>query len=96
MFFHDGFVYGGEPEDNLKVTEVKPLPDQIMILTFNNGEFRLFDATILKGPVYEPLKIAEIFNHPVIDHGVVTWMDGEIDCSPEYMYEHSYEYAKVG
>lgn len=95
MFFHDGFVYGGEPEENLKVIKVKSLPNQIMLLTFNTEETRLFDATVLDGPVYEPLKQQEVFHHPTIDHGVVTWMQGAIDCAPEYMYAHSYEYAEM-
>ena len=37
-----------------------------------------------------------IFQKPEIDHGVVTWMNGEIDCSPEFMYDKSYEYESVG
>ena len=44
---------------------------------------------------FEPLSKAEVFNNPEIDHGVVTWNEGQIDCAPEYMYEHSYEYALV-
>ena len=78
MYFHNGLVCGGKPEEMIK-----------------NGEERLFDATILSGPVYAELQKEEVFMAPVLDHGVVTWKDGEIDCSPEYMYDHSYEYAKV-
>ena len=95
MYFVDGFVYGGEPKGIIRVEKVKPLPDQMMLLTFNNHEQRLFDATILNGPAFEPLSKAEVFNNPEIDHGVVTWNEGQIDCAPEYMYEHSYEYALV-
>lgn len=65
-------------------------------VTFSNGETRLLDATELNGPVYEELKAPEIFNDITIDHGVVTWKDGEIDCSPEYMYDISYEYSNHG
>ena len=25
-----------------------------------------------------------------------TWLDGDIDCAPEFMYKHSYEYSKAG
>lgn len=96
MFIMDGIVYGGEPVETLKVTKVKVLPDRIMLLTFNTGETRLFDATILNGPVFEALKEPEVFEKPVIDHGIVTWKDGSIDCAPEYMFEHSYEYSLVG
>lgn len=96
MFIKDGIVYGGEPEKPIKVEQVKILPDMMMLLRFNNGELRLFDATVLDGPVFEPLRNEQVFSSAVIDHGVVTWMDGEIDCAPEYMYNHSYEYSMVG
>ena len=93
MFISNGMVYGRIPEINAKITNVKILNDQIMILTFNGGEQRLFDASILRGSAFEPLKDPNIFKNAVLDHGMVTWLDGEIDCAPEYMYQHSYEYA---
>jgi hypothetical protein len=55
----------------------------------------LFDATVLNGVAFEPLKDEAVFKAAVVDHGVVTWMDGEIDCAPEFMYKHSYEYSMV-
>lgn len=96
MFVRDGIVYGGEPEQPIKVDHVTVLPDMIMLIQFNNGELRLFDATLLEGPAFESLHDEQVFSTPVIDHGVVTWLDGEIDCAPEYMYKHSYEYSMVG
>ena len=66
----------------------------MMILTFSSGERRLFDAAILNGPVFEPLKNPEIFQDVSVEYGVVTWMNGEIDCAPEYMYQHSYRYPE--
>jgi hypothetical protein len=36
-----------------------------------------------------------VFKTAAVDHGVVTWLDGEIDCAPEFLYEHSYEYSMV-
>ena len=95
MYIMDGIVYAGEPTESLEVTKVKPLDDMIMLVTFSNGETKLFDATILTGQVYEPLKDDKIFKNPVIEYGVVTWNDGDIDCSPEYMYKNSYEYPEV-
>ena len=92
MYIRDGFVCGGEPAEMLKVKTVRPLRDGIMILEFNNGETRLFDATVLEGEAFELLKNEEVFMHPEIEDGVVTWNGGQIDCAPEYMYEHSYEY----
>ena len=96
MYIRDGIVYGGEPEKPIKIEQVKTLPDMMMLIRFNNGELRLFDATVLEGSVFEPLRNEDVFTAPVIDHGIVTWLDGEIDCAPEYMYSHSYEYSAVG
>ncbi len=74
---------------------MKVLPDKMLLIRFNNGETRLFDATMLEGPAYEPLRDENVFSEPVIDHGVVNWLQGAIDCAPEYMYRHSYEYSEV-
>ena len=95
MYISNGFVCAGEPTEVLKIEQIKVLPDMIMILTFSTGEQRLFDATVLSGTVFEPLKKVEVFSNARIEHGVVTWLDGEIDCAPEYMYEHSSEYSMV-
>ena len=96
MYYHNGFVIGGEPKETIKVTRVKTLPDRMMLITFNNGETRLFDATQLNGPVFKALENEDVFMSPVLDHGVVTWLEGEIDCAPEYMYRNSYEYEETG
>lgn len=93
MYINNGYVYGGMPKEIPGIAEARALDDGIMILTFKNGETRLFDSTVLTGPVFAPLKDESVFKNFAIDHGVVTWLDGEIDCAPEYMYKHSYEYA---
>lgn len=87
MFISNGMVCGGEPPAQIKIVNAKPLENRMMILTFNSGEERLFDSTVLTGPVYEPLEITEIFNSVAIEHEVVTWKNGDIDCAPEFMYE---------
>lgn len=73
----------------IEVIAVEPLNDMKMILTFSNGEKRLFDAKILTGSAFEPLKNAKIFENYKIVDGVVTWLDETIDCTPEYMYLNS-------
>ena len=95
MYIMNGIVYGGEPKEPVKVQQVKVLPDKMLLIRFNNGETRLFDATMLEGPAYEPLRDENVFSEPEIDHGVVTWLQGAIDCAPEYMYRHSFEYSEV-
>lgn len=95
MYILNGIVYGEEVMNVFRVIAVKPLKDRIMLPTFSNGETRLFDATILEGEVFEPLKNENIFRNPSIEHGVVTWLDGDIDCVPEYMYKNSYVYTSM-
>ena len=43
MYLKDGIVYGEQQVPSLKISEVKVLPDRILLITFNNGETRLFD-----------------------------------------------------
>ena len=95
MFFANGMVYGDTPKEMMKIVAVKPLENMTMILTFNSGEQRLYDATeLLKYPIFQVLKDKEVFLHPVLDHGVVTWNNGALDLSPDAMYENSFPYEK--
>lgn len=59
------------------------------------GEQRLFDASILTGFAYKPLSDEDTFKNCKVVDGVVTWLDEEIDCAPEYMYVNSYEYPSI-
>ena len=95
MFTLNGIVYASEKPDNIQITSAKPLDDMMMILTFSTGEQRLFDATILDGPAFAPLSDTTIFKNCKIIDGVVTWMNEEIDCAPEWMYENSYAYPSM-
>lgn len=84
------------PEEGLKIFRwflQPPLDDMMMLLTFSTGEQRLFDATVLAGPAFEPLKDEKVFKNCQIVDRIVTWMNEEIDCAPEYMYENSYAYS---
>ena len=95
MFELNGIMYAGTSSDSIEVKSVKPLSDMIMLITFTSGETRLFDASTLSGPAFERLKEYSIFMNPVVEYGVVTWDNGKIDCAPEYIYSHSYEYTMV-
>lgn len=47
----------------------------------------------MKGTAFAPLmdeKVLEDFN---IFHGVMTWMNGDIDIAPETMYSDRYPYT---
>ena len=95
MFISNGIVYASERPENVQIIAVKPLGNMMMLLTFSTGEQRLFDASVLNGPAFAPLTDEKIFKDCKIVDGVVTWIDEDIDCAPEYMYEHSYAYPSL-
>ena len=95
MFEVNGIVYASSPRKLLKISDAKITGKMMMLLTFSSGELRVFDAKILSGEVFAPLADDSIFHNFKITHGVVTWMNGEIDCAPEYMYENSFPYVKA-
>ena len=71
------------------VIEVEPLQDYRMLLTFENGEKRLYDAApLLEKPVCASLKDMSFFAQVKAVYGTVVWSD-EIDVVPENLYECS-------
>ena len=95
MIVKDGICYAGTLAEGIKVTEAKPLRGGMMLVTFSTGEKRLFDTTQLKGTAFAPLAQDEVFQHPTIFHGVITWQNGEIDIAPETVYRMTYAYDDV-
>lgn len=94
MYLVNGIVYAGELTENINIKEAKPLPYGMLLLTFSTGEKRLFDTTMLQGSAFAPLSDEKVFSDVHVSHGFVSWMNGEIDCAPEYMYENSYAYEE--
>ena len=95
MYIKDDICYAGELQENIKVTEAKPLRGGMMLITFSTGEKRLFDTTMLIGEAFKPLAEEKIFRSPVLAHGVITWNQGEIDIAPEFVYKNSYAYDSM-
>lgn len=92
MYIIDDICYAGEKSENIKVTEVKPLKGRMLLVSFNTGEKRLFDTTMLSGSAFIPLQDDSVFENPVLFHGIITWADGSIDIAPETVYNESYPY----
>lgn len=68
------------------VSDVKPLPNYILQLTFSNGEQKRFDMTpYLQYPVFQCLKNPGFFKLAKVDYGTVTW-PGDVDIAPETLY----------
>lgn len=73
----------------LEITKAKYLNDFRMLVSFNNGESRLFDfATIVERyPVFVPLKDRNTLKHFHISD-TLEWCNGTIDIAPEYIFEY--------
>ncbi|MDP2829764.1 MAG: DUF2442 domain-containing protein [Sulfuricellaceae bacterium] len=69
-----------------KVTTVQAFSNYRLLVTFENGERKVFDMTpYLDYPVFQRLKNPGFFGLARIDYGTVTW-PGEIDIAPETIY----------
>ncbi len=96
MYTVDDVVYAGNPEPILKVTGVKVLDGYNLLVRFNDGQSKVFDCrSLLDEEVFQPLKDIEVFKTVYIDYGVLTWCDGDIDISPDYVYKHGTDVAEV-
>ncbi len=96
MYIVNGIAYAGTGKEERKVESVKVLDGMILVIRFKSGEERLFDATtLLKFPVFQPLKDDKIFRNPKIEFGTLSWDNGKIDIDPETLYEESYPYEPM-
>lgn len=93
MYIIDDICYAGEATPDIKVKEATVLRGGMLLITFSTGEQRLFDTTLLTGSAFEPLKDEKTLADFTIFHGVMTWLNGEIDIAPETMYVDSYPYT---
>ena len=72
-----------------RVTAVTPNDNYELLLTFNNGEKRMFDAHQLLGmTVFSPLKNMSFFKSVKVEYGTVVWPQ-DIDYCPDTLYAQS-------
>ena len=73
----------------LDVTELEILDDYKLRLTFENGEVKVFDCQpLLSEKPFVAIADSAVFRRAQVEYGTVVW-PGEIDISPEYLYEKS-------
>lgn len=73
----------------LAVIQVEPKPDYKLLLTFENGEQRLFDVSpYLETGKFQELKDVSLFNSVKIVFDSIEWANG-LDLDPELLYRES-------
>ena len=92
MYIRDDICYAGTPAEDRRIVAARVLAGGMMLIEFASGERRLWDITLLKEPVFQPLQDEKVLREFVIFHGILTWQNGEIDIAPETVYAMSYPY----
>lgn len=76
----------------LSVKEVKTLNEYKLLLTFENGEVRLFDMSpYLDKGIFREIKDLYLFKSARVSFDTVEW-ENEADIDPETLYEDSVPY----
>ena len=71
---------------NPRVRDVKPQTDYRLLLTFTNGEVKVFDMKpYLNYNMFKPLKNIDFFNAVRPSHGTIQW-ENEADLCPDTVY----------
>ncbi len=71
------------------VIKVIPKDDFSLLVTFNNGETKLFDARpYLEKGIFTKLKQLELFQQAYVAFDTVCW-PGDLDIAPETLYDRS-------
>lgn len=76
---------------NIWITEANYIEGYLIRLSFNNGETKLFNGTnlISGNTIFASLKDLSKFKDFTLDGWTLTWDNGKLDISPEYLYENS-------
>lgn len=73
----------------LSVTDVKPLEDYKLLLTFENDEQKVFDVTpYLEVGKFSELKDDDLFKSVHISFDSIAWKN-QLDLDPELLYKKS-------
>ena len=79
----------------LSVKKVKTLDEYKLLLTFENGEERIFDMKpYLENGIFKELKDKSMFNSVRVSFDTIEW-ENEADMDPEMLYEDSVPYGII-
>ena len=89
MIVKNGICYPDDMAPILKVVSCRMIGDSILRVGFNNGDVRDADVSpLFSVPALAPLGNPEVLRNFALDHGVLTWLDGELDIAPEWLFDH--------
>ena len=75
----------------LAITKVEPLVDYQLLLTFENGEKRIFDMKpYMERGIFKELKDEKKFRSVRVSFDSIEWCN-QADFDPEFLYEKSVE-----
>jgi hypothetical protein len=78
----------------IAVKDVIPSTNYNLILTFENGEKRIFDMTpFLDKGIFNELRDVSMFNSVRVSFDSIVW-DNEADIDPEILYQDSVKYLE--
>jgi hypothetical protein len=78
----------------IAVKDVIPSTNYNLILTFENGEKRIFDMTpFLDKGIFNELRDVSMFNSARVSFDSIVW-DNEADIDPEILYQDSVKYLE--
>ena len=89
MIVREGVCYPDVPARHVKIVAAENVGDHLLHVRFDDGETRLFDGHALVGDVFAPLSAPSAFAAWKLDYETLTWNDGDIDISPEYVLNHT-------
>ena len=73
----------------LKVVACRALEASRLRIRFDTGEVRDADLTpLLALPAFAALADERTFHSFTLDHGIVSWLDGDLDIAPEWLFDH--------
>ena len=89
MVIRDGICYPDAPARHVKIVGAENVGEHLLRVRFDEGEMRRFDGHTLVGDVFEPLASPIAFADWKLDYETLTWNDGDIDISADYVLNHS-------
>ena len=90
MVVKDNRCYSSDLRPVLKITGAESLGSYRLRVVFNGEETRIFDGrSLLQTEVFAPLADEKVFADYRLDYETLTWLDGDADIAPEFVYEHS-------